>query len=32
MQAARLIAEQGRFDGFAAATPGKVLDEVFRSR
>jgi 2-methylisocitrate lyase-like PEP mutase family enzyme len=32
MSAAELIAEQGRFDGFAAAAAGKDLDEFFRSR
>lgn len=29
--AARLIAEQGRFDGFADALPGQSLDAFFRS-
>ena len=29
--AARLIAEQGRFDGFATALPGQELDSFFRS-
>jgi 2-methylisocitrate lyase-like PEP mutase family enzyme len=29
--AARLIAEQGRFDGFAAALPGQKLDSFFRN-
>jgi 2-methylisocitrate lyase-like PEP mutase family enzyme len=29
--AARLIAEQGRFDGFAPALPGKELDSFFRA-
>jgi len=31
MQAARLIAEQGRFDGFATAASGKELDALFRT-
>ena len=29
--AARLMAEQGRFDGFATALPGQELDSFFRS-
>ena len=29
--AARLMAEQGRFDGFANALPGEELDSFFRS-
>ncbi len=29
-QAARLLAEQGRFDGFANALPGQDLDAFFR--
>jgi len=32
MRAARLIAEQGRFDEFAHAASGKELDTLFRSR
>jgi 2-methylisocitrate lyase-like PEP mutase family enzyme len=31
MHAARLIAEQGRFDGFAAAASGSELNSLFRS-
>lgn len=31
MRAARLIAEEGRFDGFADAAPGKELNALFRS-
>jgi 2-methylisocitrate lyase-like PEP mutase family enzyme len=30
MQAARSIAEQGRFDGFAGAAPGADLNALFR--
>ena len=30
LNAARLIAEQGRFDGFALATPGTELNAMFR--
>jgi 2-methylisocitrate lyase-like PEP mutase family enzyme len=30
MRAARLIAEQGRFDGFADAASGAELDSFFR--
>jgi hypothetical protein len=29
MRAARLIAEEGRFDGFAQAAAGKDLNEFF---
>jgi len=32
MRSARLIAEQGRFDGFAEAASGNTLDEFFRER
>lgn len=32
MQAARSIAEQGRFDGFSNAPSGADLNEVFRTR
>jgi 2-methylisocitrate lyase-like PEP mutase family enzyme len=31
MRSARLLAEQGRFDGFADAASGKALNELFRS-
>ncbi len=31
MRAARLIAEEGRFDGFADAAPGKELNALFRT-
>jgi 2-methylisocitrate lyase-like PEP mutase family enzyme len=30
MRAARLIAEQGKFDGFANAASGQELDSFFR--
>ena len=30
MRAARLLAEQGKFDGFADAAPGKELNSLFR--
>jgi hypothetical protein len=30
MRAARLLAEQGRFDGFAGAAPGNELNALFR--
>lgn len=30
MRAARLLAEQGRFDGFADAAPGRELNSLFR--
>ena len=32
MRSARLIAEQGRFDGFAAAAPGQTLDSIFTTQ
>ena len=32
MRAARLIAEQGRFDEFAAAASGNELNTLFRDR
>ena len=32
MRAAKLIAEQGKFDGFADATSGAVLNELMRQR
>jgi 2-methylisocitrate lyase-like PEP mutase family enzyme len=32
IRAAKLIVEQGKFDGFADAASGKELDEFFRSR
>jgi hypothetical protein len=31
MRSARLIAEEGRFDGFAEATPGRELNALFAS-
>jgi 2-methylisocitrate lyase-like PEP mutase family enzyme len=31
VRAAKLIVEQGTFDGFAGAASGKELDEFFRS-
>jgi len=31
MRAAKLIAEQGRFDEFAQAAPGRELDAMFRA-
>jgi 2-methylisocitrate lyase-like PEP mutase family enzyme len=31
MRAARLLAEQGRFDGFADAAPGRELNALFRT-
>jgi 2-methylisocitrate lyase-like PEP mutase family enzyme len=31
MQAAQVLAEQGRFDGFANAASGRVLDNFFRA-
>jgi 2-methylisocitrate lyase-like PEP mutase family enzyme len=32
LRAARGIAESGRFDGFAGATPGPELNKFFRGR
>jgi len=31
MRAARQLAEQGRFDGFEGAAPGRELNQLFKS-